>query len=175
MRCPPISDSRMVFRLQERQLESHPVIQSISDILIDSLFDLLVAYERYLKHYPYAEARLRREMTKNEAFRDYVESCSRSPVTVRCSHLPLRALKINGDPDADRVLLCSGNKISARSSSLPSVVSLSSDSSSVVCVRSLQRIMRTTSRSRSCSTRLTRCSDPSVRAVPARPSCPPSD
>lgn len=39
----------MVFRLQERQLESHPVIHSISDILIDSLFDLLVDYERYLK------------------------------------------------------------------------------------------------------------------------------
>lgn len=46
---PPFSDSRMVYRLQERQLESHPVIHSISDILIDSLFDLLVDYERYLK------------------------------------------------------------------------------------------------------------------------------
>ncbi|CED84061.1 RhoGEF GTPase [Phaffia rhodozyma] len=70
--------SKMVYHLQERQLESHPVVQSISDILIINLFDLLGDYEKYLKHYPYAEARLRREITKNHAFKKLVDDCGRS-------------------------------------------------------------------------------------------------
>lgn len=43
------ADSKMVFRLQERQLETHPVVDSIADILIDSLIELLGPYELYLK------------------------------------------------------------------------------------------------------------------------------
>lgn len=43
------TDSKMVFRLQERQLETHPVVNSIADILIDSLIELLGPYELYLK------------------------------------------------------------------------------------------------------------------------------
>lgn len=39
----------MVYRLQERQLETHPVVHSIADVLIDSLLDLLGPYEVYLK------------------------------------------------------------------------------------------------------------------------------
>lgn len=41
--------SRMVYRLQERQIALHPIVSSVSDILIDALFDLLQDYERYLK------------------------------------------------------------------------------------------------------------------------------
>jgi hypothetical protein len=39
----------MVYRLQERQLESHPIVRSLTDILIDGLFGLLPLYEVFLK------------------------------------------------------------------------------------------------------------------------------
>ena len=43
--------SQMVYRLQERQLESHPVVDAIADILIEALIELLQPYELYLKQY----------------------------------------------------------------------------------------------------------------------------
>ena len=89
--------SRMVYRLQERQIESHPVVSTIADVLIDSLIDLLGPYELYLKQfvrpgassepragrlnspppscrasYPYAEARLRKELASNRPFAAFI-------------------------------------------------------------------------------------------------------
>lgn len=69
----------MVYRLQERQLDSHPLVRSLTDILLDGLVTLLGLYEAYLKHYPYAEARLRRETVKNPKFATFIGV---SPVSV---------------------------------------------------------------------------------------------
>lgn len=49
--------SRMVFRLQERQIEGHPVVDNIADVLIEALIDLLGPYEQYLKQCVYSRAR----------------------------------------------------------------------------------------------------------------------
>ena len=88
---------RMLGALFSRQREQHPLVQSVTDIVLDSQFDLSISflsgaktyptasllfrpdYETYIKSYPLAEARHRSELTKNSAYREWLQQCYQDP------------------------------------------------------------------------------------------------
>ena len=88
---------RMLAALFSRQREQHPLVQSVSDIILDSQSDTLVfssrkakdnqpasllfrsGYETYIKSYPLAEARHRSELKKNSKYREWLQRCYQDP------------------------------------------------------------------------------------------------
>ena len=88
---------RMLAALFSRQREQHPLVQSATDIILDSqsnvpIFLLSEAkprqpasllfrsdYETYIKSYPLAEARHRSELKKNPKYREWLQQCSQDP------------------------------------------------------------------------------------------------
>ncbi|KAJ6619767.1 hypothetical protein B0H10DRAFT_2024882 [Mycena sp. CBHHK59/15] len=72
---------RMLGALFARQREQHPVVQSISDIILDTALkeDFRVAYEVYIKNYPLAESRHRKELKQNADYQAFIQSVSSDP------------------------------------------------------------------------------------------------
>ncbi|KAH7106378.1 hypothetical protein BKA62DRAFT_765930 [Auriculariales sp. MPI-PUGE-AT-0066] len=62
-----------------RQREQHPLIQGIGDIVLDTALKLQHAYERYVKHYPIAEAAHRTELQRNPKYADFISQQSDDP------------------------------------------------------------------------------------------------
>lgn len=89
---------RMLGALFARQRDHHPLIQSVSDIILDSAYHLLLrnwfsqcqdaaalmedfrlAYEIYIKHYPLAESYHRQQLKSNHAYQCFLQSISTDP------------------------------------------------------------------------------------------------
>ncbi|PPQ99136.1 hypothetical protein CVT24_009326 [Panaeolus cyanescens] len=72
---------RILAALMERQREQHPLVQSISDIILDTTLkaDFRAAYETYIKHYPLAESHHRNQLKKNHAYELFIQSVSNDP------------------------------------------------------------------------------------------------
>ncbi|KAJ7707684.1 hypothetical protein B0H17DRAFT_1000886 [Mycena rosella] len=70
-----------VSALFARQREQHPVVQSISDIILDTALkdDFRSSYEVYIKNYPLAESRHRKELKQNQDYQAFVQSVSTDP------------------------------------------------------------------------------------------------
>ncbi|KAF5327789.1 hypothetical protein D9619_004947 [Psilocybe cf. subviscida] len=64
-----------------RQREQHPLIQSVADIVLDTTLktEFRAAYETYVKHYPLAESYHRKEMKRNRAYEQFIQSISSDP------------------------------------------------------------------------------------------------
>ena len=88
---------RMLGALFSRQREQHPLVQSVTDIILDSQSDRSIIsscnaksyhpasllfcpdYETYIKSYPIAEARHRSELKKNSTYREWLQQCYQDP------------------------------------------------------------------------------------------------
>ncbi|KAF8638287.1 hypothetical protein AX17_002307 [Amanita inopinata Kibby_2008] len=72
---------RMLFALFERQREQHPLVQSVVDIVLDTVLrtDFRSSYEDYIKHYPLSESRHRKELKRNSAYKTFVQSVADDP------------------------------------------------------------------------------------------------
>ncbi|KAJ7158753.1 hypothetical protein C8R46DRAFT_1110175 [Mycena filopes] len=72
---------RMLAALFARQREQHPVVQSVSDIILDTALkeDFRSSYEVYIKNYPLAESRHRKELAQNQDYMAFVQSVSSDP------------------------------------------------------------------------------------------------
>ncbi|TCD69356.1 hypothetical protein EIP91_007912 [Steccherinum ochraceum] len=69
----------MLVRLFNRQMEQHPIIQGVADIVLSTTVEFGPAYEEYIKHYPLAEARHRAELRRNPAYQSFLFQCSDHP------------------------------------------------------------------------------------------------
>ncbi|OCF39870.1 hypothetical protein I317_06307 [Kwoniella heveanensis CBS 569] len=63
---------RLLGRLMERQRHEWPLITTATDILLGTLLEIVDLYESYMKNYPFAEARVRREQGRNGPFRAFL-------------------------------------------------------------------------------------------------------
>jgi hypothetical protein len=90
-------ERRLRAALYERQREQHPVITSITDIVLDVVLAFQEDYESYIKvgypfktklwrssklswqHYPLAEARHRRELRRSEAYQAFLSETGKDP------------------------------------------------------------------------------------------------
>ncbi|KAI9060664.1 hypothetical protein FKP32DRAFT_1613628 [Trametes sanguinea] len=70
---------RLLAALFARQREQHPLIQSLSDIILDNSLLFRNDYEDYIKHYPLAEARHRSEMRRSQRYQYFLQQCSLDP------------------------------------------------------------------------------------------------
>ncbi|KAJ7274437.1 hypothetical protein B0H12DRAFT_1208087 [Mycena haematopus] len=72
---------RMLGALFARQREQHPLVKSISDIILDTALnqDFRSSYEVYIKNYPLAESRHRKELSQNEDYQAFVQSVATDP------------------------------------------------------------------------------------------------
>ncbi|KAL7279187.1 hypothetical protein ACG7TL_007027 [Trametes sanguinea] len=70
---------RLLAALFARQREQHPLIQSLSDIILDNSLLFRNDYEAYIKHYPLAEARHRSEMRRSQRYQYFLQQCSLDP------------------------------------------------------------------------------------------------
>lgn len=87
----------MLASLFLRQKEQHPLVQSVTDIILHSQFNMPSSfprnaktgppasllfrseYETYIKNYPLAEARHRSELKKNSNYREWLQKCYQRP------------------------------------------------------------------------------------------------
>ncbi|KAH8099970.1 hypothetical protein BXZ70DRAFT_1024921 [Cristinia sonorae] len=69
----------MLAALFERQRDQHPIIQGIADIVLATSVEFGPAYEKYIKHYPLAEAMHRTELRKNPSYQSFLSQCSEHP------------------------------------------------------------------------------------------------
>ncbi|KAF8656182.1 hypothetical protein AX16_002622 [Volvariella volvacea WC 439] len=71
----------MLGALFARQREQHPLVQSIADLILDLVVrdDFRTAYEVYIKHYPLAESRHKRELDRNPAYKEFLDNASSNP------------------------------------------------------------------------------------------------
>ncbi|KAI0359880.1 hypothetical protein OH77DRAFT_1419213 [Trametes cingulata] len=70
---------RLLAALFARQRDQHPLVQSLSDIILDNSLLFRNDYESYIKHYPIAEARHRSEMRRNQKYQYFLQQCSLDP------------------------------------------------------------------------------------------------
>ncbi|OCB84705.1 hypothetical protein A7U60_g8226 [Sanghuangporus baumii] len=70
---------RMLGSLFVRQQEQHPLIHSVSDIILETVLQFQPPYEEYIKHYPLSEARHRKEHKHNPAYRSFLQNVSQNP------------------------------------------------------------------------------------------------
>uniref|UniRef100_A0A8H7Y279 Rho1 guanine nucleotide exchange factor 1 n=1 Tax=Psilocybe cubensis TaxID=181762 RepID=A0A8H7Y279_PSICU len=72
---------RILAALFARQREQHPLIQSVADIILDTALgdDFRSNYETYIKQYPLAESRHRKQMKSNRAYETFIQSVSNDP------------------------------------------------------------------------------------------------
>lgn len=90
-----VHHERMLAALFERQLDQHPLVQSVTDIVLESeltkkyliahiqhllaCFQFQADYESYIKHYPIAEERHRTELSRNKNYQVFIQKCSQDP------------------------------------------------------------------------------------------------
>ncbi|KAG1772194.1 hypothetical protein EV702DRAFT_1246578 [Suillus placidus] len=67
-----VHHEHMLATLFERQLDQHPLAQSVTDIFQSE-------YESYIKHYPFAEERHRTELSRNKSYQVFMQKCSQDP------------------------------------------------------------------------------------------------
>lgn len=67
---------RMLAILFARQREQHPLVQSVADVILEACLLFRQDYESYIKHYPLAEARHRKELRKNGGYQEFIQKCS---------------------------------------------------------------------------------------------------
>jgi hypothetical protein len=87
---------RMLQALFNRQSDQHPLVQSFADIILDSKdaspflefasshiviiailkAEFRSAYDTYIKHYPLAESRHRKELLRNRAYQNFMQNAS---------------------------------------------------------------------------------------------------
>lgn len=72
---------RLLAALFARQREQHPFVLSIADIILETALNpgFRSAYEIYIKHYPIAESRHRKELKRNSSYQSFVQSVSSDP------------------------------------------------------------------------------------------------
>lgn len=72
---------RMLGSLFARQREQHPIVQSVADIVLDTvlLTDFRSVYETYIKHYPLSESHHRKELKHNTLYQAFLSSVSSDP------------------------------------------------------------------------------------------------
>ncbi|KIJ62800.1 hypothetical protein HYDPIDRAFT_29949 [Hydnomerulius pinastri MD-312] len=70
---------RMLAALFARQQDQHPLVQSVTDIILETSFQFQVDYESYIKHYPLAEERHRTELNYNKRYQEFTQRCSQDP------------------------------------------------------------------------------------------------
>ncbi|KIL67598.1 hypothetical protein M378DRAFT_9368 [Amanita muscaria Koide BX008] len=72
---------RMLAALFQRQRDQHPLVQSVSDIIFDTVLrtEFRSDYEAYIKHYPIAESFHRKELASNPAYKRFLESVADNP------------------------------------------------------------------------------------------------
>nr|XP_019013428.1 uncharacterized protein I206_01495 [Kwoniella pini CBS 10737]OCF52209.1 hypothetical protein I206_01495 [Kwoniella pini CBS 10737] len=74
---------RLLGRLMERQRHEWPLMTTATDILLGTLLEIVELYESYMKNYPFAEARVRREVAKNPPFRTFLSERNTFDLTRR--------------------------------------------------------------------------------------------
>lgn len=91
-----VHHEHMLAALFERQLDQHPLVQSVTDIVLESeltsktinssrstlflaCFQFQLDYESYIKHYPLAEERHRTELSRNKRYQAFMQKCSQDP------------------------------------------------------------------------------------------------
>ncbi|KAF7424638.1 hypothetical protein PC9H_009946 [Pleurotus ostreatus] len=67
---------RMLAALFARQRDQHPLIQSIADVILEAILNpgFRDSYITYIKHYPIAESRHRRELKKNKSYATFIHA-----------------------------------------------------------------------------------------------------
>ncbi|KIR59038.1 hypothetical protein I314_05022 [Cryptococcus bacillisporus CA1873] len=73
--------SRFLHNLQIRQLEQHPHIGMISDLVFDAALNWQEAYMEYVPHYPIAKVKVQEEEARNTKFASFLKACLRDPMT----------------------------------------------------------------------------------------------
>lgn len=66
-------------KLQARQLEQHPSVGAIADLVFDAALNWQDAYMEYVTHYPIAKAKVQEEQIKNPRFAQFLEQCLKNP------------------------------------------------------------------------------------------------
>ncbi|ODO05898.1 hypothetical protein I350_04959 [Cryptococcus amylolentus CBS 6273] len=75
--------SRLLHNLQQRQLEQHPNVGMISDLVFDAALNWQEAYMEYVTHYPIAKAKVQEEEHKNPKFAAFLKACLKDPASNR--------------------------------------------------------------------------------------------
>ncbi|EIW75246.1 hypothetical protein CONPUDRAFT_85508 [Coniophora puteana RWD-64-598 SS2] len=70
---------RLLEQLHDIQREEHPVINSVTAPLLDTVLNFQDAYREYVPNYPIAAYRIDDEMGNNQDFKMFVEHCTRHP------------------------------------------------------------------------------------------------
>ncbi|EGN99254.1 hypothetical protein SERLA73DRAFT_168758 [Serpula lacrymans var. lacrymans S7.3] len=70
---------RMLGSLFARQRDQHPLVQSVTDIILETSFQFRNEYESYIKHYPLAEEGHRAELKSNQKYQEFIQQCSHDP------------------------------------------------------------------------------------------------
>ncbi|KAF8627002.1 hypothetical protein AX15_004586 [Amanita polypyramis BW_CC] len=72
---------RMLTALLRRQREQHPLIQSVGDIVLDTVLkaEYRSSYDVYIKHYPLSESLHRKELRNNPTYKAFLESVADDP------------------------------------------------------------------------------------------------
>ncbi|KAH8118065.1 hypothetical protein DFH11DRAFT_1808798 [Phellopilus nigrolimitatus] len=70
---------RMLGSLFARQRDQHPLVQSVSDTILETALQFQPAYESYIKHYPLSEAQHRSELKRNPAYRAFLQHATQDP------------------------------------------------------------------------------------------------
>ncbi|KAH7911069.1 hypothetical protein BJ138DRAFT_1113504 [Hygrophoropsis aurantiaca] len=71
--------TRMLGSLFARQADQHPLVQSVTDIFLETSFLFCGDYESYIKHYPLAEELHRTELKRNPRYQAFIQQCSLDP------------------------------------------------------------------------------------------------
>ncbi|WWD15802.1 hypothetical protein CI109_100226 [Kwoniella shandongensis] len=74
---------KLLGRLMERQRHEWPLLTTATDILLSTFLEISELYEAYMKNYPFAEARVRREASRNPDFRSFLEDRNTVDLTKR--------------------------------------------------------------------------------------------
>ncbi|KAK8869923.1 hypothetical protein IAR55_000491 [Kwoniella newhampshirensis] len=74
---------KLLGRLMERQRHEWPLMTTATDILLSTFLEIAELYEAYMKNYPFAEARVRREASRNAPFRGFLNDRNSVELTKR--------------------------------------------------------------------------------------------
>ncbi|WVO12788.1 hypothetical protein L204_100396 [Cryptococcus depauperatus] len=74
---------KILKRLMERQRQEWPLLATATDIFLQSLLEIADLYDAYMKNYPFAQASVRRELATNDAFQQFINSCTTASLTYK--------------------------------------------------------------------------------------------
>ncbi|KAL7422275.1 hypothetical protein Q5752_002921 [Cryptotrichosporon argae] len=78
-----VCHGRLLDKLMQRQRTEWPLITSATDLLLDASLEVSDLYEAYIKNYPFAENRVRREIARNSAFAAFLRDRNTDELTRR--------------------------------------------------------------------------------------------